>query len=90
MNTNGKVYHTLLNKINKNIICIIQRYNINRDVNNIYLAKLLHFTFWIKYSVDKMDDIKMKYYKYKINNTLDINNTLVIKSKLHLKLILDE
>jgi len=28
MNTNGgKVYHTLLNKINNNLICIIQKYN---------------------------------------------------------------
>ena len=41
----GKVYHILINKINNDIIKVIQQYNINKQYNR-YLTDLNTIAYW--------------------------------------------
>lgn len=48
----GKVYHTLLNKINNNLICIIQEYNRQSKTNENFLPSLQNKTYWLNCDLD--------------------------------------
>lgn len=44
---NGKVHHTLINKINNNLVKIIQYYNVKKTYIS-FLTELIDNTHWIK------------------------------------------
>ncbi len=48
----GNVYHTLLYKVNDNLVKIIQSYNIIEIDKGKYLDKLLSATNWLRFYID--------------------------------------
>lgn len=50
----GRVYHTLINKVNNNLIKIIQEYNIIYIINNLKIAMNCN-TIWIRFNIDNFN-----------------------------------
>ena len=67
----GKVYYTLNNKLNNNLINIIQKYNINKSNYN-YLDDIIKTTACIRYLLFRNTIMfkNSKYKKYKIINSI--------------------
>lgn len=64
----GKVYKVLIDKINNNLIKIIQEYNIIRNRNNeIHLKNLRRYTIWIKINLDNYNCSNLRIYHKKYN-----------------------
>lgn len=65
---NGKVHHTLINKLNNNLIKIIQEYNIKNHIINRYLNELREKTFNIRDDLEYYKGLKYSLFEIKISN----------------------
>lgn len=61
-----KVYNTLIDKVNNNLIFIIQDYNIHINKKDLVLIDVLYATRWLKYLLDINNNSK-NYYIEKID-----------------------